>query len=86
MLPGRAHLLITRTDGIAATPADIEFMVEFSWKRERRPVQPSHVITLKNIGYDNFKASIDDFEYHDACLDVWPRWAYEREAHRNGGV
>ena len=32
---------------------------------------------VKNIGYDNFKASIDDFEYHDACIDVWRRmWAY----------
>jgi hypothetical protein len=36
--------------------------------------------------YDNFKASIDDHEYHHVCLDVWhTMWVYG-ERHRNGGV
>ena len=39
---------------------------------------------LQTMVYDNFKASIDDFEYHDACLDIWrTMWAYGNR-YRNG--
>ena len=32
---------------------------------------------LQTMVYDNFKASIDDVEYHGACIDIWrTMWAY----------
>jgi hypothetical protein len=34
---------------------------------------------IKNIDYSNFKSSITDGEYHDACLDVW-RAMYQYQA------
>lgn len=39
---------------------------------------------IQTMLYDNFKASIDDFEYHDACIDIWrTMWAYGNRF-RNG--
>ena len=41
---------------------------------------------IQTMTYDNFKASIDDVEYHDACLDIWrTMWAYGYH-HRQEGV
>ncbi len=41
---------------------------------------------VRTMMYDNFKASIDDVEYHDACLDIWrTMWAYGYH-HRQEGV
>jgi hypothetical protein len=41
---------------------------------------------VNNMEYDNFKNSVVDEEYHDACLDVWrTMWAYGNR-YRNGGV
>ena len=32
---------------------------------------------LASMEYDNFKASIDDDTYHDACLKIWQTmWTY----------
>ena len=43
----------------------------------RTMVQEAIVEYLQTMVYDNFKASIEDFEYHDACIDVWrTMWAY----------
>ena len=43
----------------------------------RNFVEETVACYVKNIGYDNFKASIDDFEYHDACIDIWrTMWTY----------
>ncbi len=40
---------------------------------------------ILNLDYDNFKGSVEEPEYHDACLDVWrTMWAYG-ERHRNQG-
>ena len=51
----------------------------------REGVQTAMVNQIQTMVYDNFKASIGDFEYHDACLKVWhTMWAYG-ERHRNGG-
>ena len=53
---------------------------------KRVMVHEAIVEYLQTMVYDNFKASIDDFAYHDACIDVWrSMWAYG-ERHRNGGV
>jgi len=49
-------------------------------------VQEAMVQYVRTMVYDNFKASIDDHEYHDVCLNVWhTMWVYG-ERHRNGGV
>ena len=40
---------------------------------------------LLNLDYDNFKSSISDDEYHDACIAVWrTMWIYgqpHRDSH-----
>lgn len=42
---------------------------------------------LLSLDYDNFKASVDDLEYHDACLDVWhTMWSYGNRYRNQGGV
>lgn len=52
----------------------------------RLDVQETIANYIQTMTYDNFKASIDDYDYHDACIDVWrTMWAYGRR-HRNGGV
>lgn len=43
----------------------------------RTMVQEAIVEYLQKMVYDNFKASIEDFDYHDSCIDVWrTMWAY----------
>lgn len=38
---------------------------------------------ISEMNYDNYKAAIDDYNYHDVCMDVWrTMWAY---GHRTGG-
>ena len=50
----------------------------------RGVVQEAMVQYVQTLAYDNFKASIDNFEYHDACLDIWrTMWAYGSR-YRNG--
>ena len=50
----------------------------------RTMVHEAIVEYIQTMVYDNFKASIDDFEYHDACLDIWrTMWAYGNR-YRNG--
>ena len=51
----------------------------------RNVVHQALTTYLLNLDYDNFKASIDDHEYHDVCLNVWhTMWVYG-ERHRNQG-
>ena len=52
----------------------------------RDAVQTAMINQIQTMTYDNFKASIDDVEYHDACLDIWrTMWAYGYH-HRQEGV
>ena len=52
----------------------------------RDAVQTAMVNQIQTMAYDNFKASIDDEAYHDACLDIWrTMWAYGYR-HRQEGV
>ena len=52
----------------------------------RDAVQTAMINHIQTMTYDNFKASIDDVEYHNACLDVWrTMWAYGYR-HRHEGV
>lgn len=52
----------------------------------RDSVQSAMVDQIQSMVYDNFKASISDSEYHDACIDIWrTMWAYGNR-YRNGGV
>ena len=42
---------------------------------------------LLNLDYDNFKASIDDDEFHEVCLNVWhTMWVYGKRHRNQGGV
>ena len=42
---------------------------------------------LLNLDYDNFKNSVPDPEYHDACRDVWrTMWSYGNRYRNRGGV
>lgn len=42
---------------------------------------------ILNLDYDNFKNSVDDSEYHDACLDVWrTMWSYGNRYRNRGRV
>ena len=60
--------------------ADYPYRVVLS----RTIVHEAIVEYLQTMVYDNFKASIDDVEYHDACIDVWrTMWAYGNR-YRNG--
>lgn len=37
--------------------------------RERVALAMAEII--RNLGYKNFKATIQDTDFHDACMDVW---------------
>ena len=51
----------------------------------RDAVQTAMVDQIQTMAYDNFKASIDDVEYHDACLDIWrTMWAYGYRQRQEG--
>ena len=49
----------------------------------RTVVHEAIIEYIQTMVYDNFKASIDDFEYHDACSIFGTMWAYGNR-YRNG--
>ena len=80
--PDHIHAVFPGVEVIHMSNADYPYRAVL----DRTVVQSTVADYIKNMAYDNFKASIDDFEYHDACIDVWrTMWAYGRR-HRNGGV
>lgn len=80
--PSHIHAMFPEAEVAHMPAADYPYRVVLN----RTVVHVAIVEYLQTMVYDNFKASIDDFEYHDACLDVWrTMWAYG-ERHRNGGV
>lgn len=80
--PDHIHAVFPEAELIQMPNADYPYRAVVS----REIVQTAMVDQIQSMVYDNFKASIDDFEYHDTCLDVWrTMWAYG-ERHRNGGV
>ncbi len=53
----------------------------------RGAVQEAMVQYIQTMVYDNFKASIDDHDYHDVCLNVWrTMWVYGKRHRNQGGV
>ena len=53
----------------------------------RGAVREAMVRYIKTMVYDNFKASIDDHDYHDVCLNVWrTMWVYGKRHRNQGGV
>ena len=53
----------------------------------RSDVHEAMTTYLLNLDYDNFKASIDNDEYHDVCLNVWhAMWNYGEQDRSQGGV
>ena len=53
----------------------------------RGAVQEAMVQYIQTMVYDNFKASIDNDEYHDVCLNVWrTMWVYGKRHRNQGGV
>ena len=62
--------------------ADYPFRVVLN----RQVVQLAVSDYLAHMVYDNFKASIDDDDYHNTCLSVWESmWMYG-EQHRHGDL
>lgn len=41
---------------------------------------------ITQMNYDNFKNSIIDNDYHDACISVWNKMYVFGEKHRQGGL
>ncbi len=46
---------------------------DYKWRAwvSREEVSALAAKTIENLNYTNFKNSIRDDKYHDACLDVW---------------
>jgi hypothetical protein len=46
---------------------------DYAWRAwiKRKDLQSVVEQVMSDINYTNFKNSITDNEYHDACLDVW---------------
>ena len=89
------HLLVRarHPDHIAALLPDAEVThlpsADYPYRTVARRGDVHRALTtyLLNLDYDNFKASIDDHEYHDVCLDVWrTMWAYGQRHRNQGGV
>ena len=80
--PGHIHALFPEVDIRYMCAADYPYRVVLN----RTVVYKAIVEYLQTMVYDNFKSSIDDFEYHDACIDIWrTMWAFGNR-YRNGDV
>ena len=80
--PGHIHALFPEVELTFMPTADYPYRTVVS----RTIVEGAIANYVRTLMYDNFKASIDDHEYHDVCLNVWhTMWVYG-ERHRNGGV
>ena len=80
--PGHIHALFPEVELTFMPTADYPYRTVVS----RTIVEGAIANYVRTMMYDNFKASIDDHEYHDVCLNVWhTMWVYG-ERHRNGGV
>ena len=80
--PGHIHALFPEVELTFMPTADYPYRTVVS----RTVVEGALANYVRTMMYDNFKASIDDHEYHDVCLNVWhTMWVYG-ERHRNGGV
>jgi len=76
-----AHLkaLFPEHEQTVLPTADYRYRVLVS-RDELSAVVAEHI---SEMNYDNYKAAIDDYNYHDVCMDVWrTMWAYGR---RTGG-
>lgn len=81
--PGHIHAIFPEAEVIHMPSADYPYRTVVL----RIVVEAAIADYVHTLVYDNFKASIDDNEYHDVCLNVWhTMWVYG-ERHRNqGGV
>ena len=76
-----AHLeaLFPEHEQTVLATADYRYRVLVS-REELASVVAEHI---SEMSYDNYKAAIDDDNYHDVCMDVWrTMWSYGR---RTGG-
>jgi predicted transposase YdaD len=48
---------------------------------DREQVAQTMAEMIRNLGYQNFKATIQDTDFHDACMDVW-EVMYRYQNHR----
>jgi hypothetical protein len=85
-MPSRLLVRARHPDHIQALfpDADVEYMPSADYPF--RVVLPRQMVLLAvsdylvHMMYNNFKASINDKEYHDACLSVWgTMWEYGEE-------
>ena len=80
--PDHIHAIFPKAELVHMPSADYPYRAVVS----RDSVQTAMANQIQTMVYDNFKASIDDIEYHDTCIDVWrTMWAYGHR-HRRGGV
>ena len=80
--PDHIHAVFPGVEVIHMPHADYPYRAVL----DRTVVQSTVADYIKNMTYDNFKASIEDSDYHGVCLDVWrTMWAYGRR-YRRGGV
>ena len=65
----RDHLenLFPNAEIFSKTPSDYRWRAWIS----RDDVSQLMLAQVQNLNYTNFKNSIPDDKYHDACLDVW---------------
>ena len=80
--PEHIHVVFPEAEVIHMPSADYPCRTVVS----RTVVEAAIANYVHTMVYDNFKASIDDHEYHDVCLNVWhTMWVYG-DRYRNGGV
>ena len=80
--PDHIHAVFPEAEVIHTPSGDYPYRAAVS----RIVVEAAIANYVHTMVYDNFKASIDNFEYHDVCLEVWrTMWAYGNR-YRHGGV
>ena len=80
--PDHIHAIFSDVEVVHMPSADYPYRTVVS----RDDVQSAIIDYVQNMVYDNFKASTNNFEYHDTCLDVWRTMWHYGERYRNGGV
>ncbi len=88
------HLLVRsrHPDHIEALFSDAEIIFMPSADYPYRAVLPRQVVQLAvndyfaHMRYDNFKNSILDYDYHEACKSVWRKMDRYGEKYRRGDL
>ncbi len=79
--PDHINALFPEADITIMPSADYPFRVVL----HRMVVERAVGRYITQMSYDNFKSSVTDNDYHDACMSVWHTMFLYGEEHRRGG-